>query len=125
MKSSIISGPQVVKPESYTLGAQQAIAAPTFYFANNHGAGVAMVSQPSQRQENNGQQLPHKTYPTQAVPLPPQFVNPTSFPVYQSPRVYTQQASFSLISHDIIFSLISHGIENNPNTLVLNLIYLC
>ncbi|XP_046845770.1 cAMP-regulated phosphoprotein 21-like isoform X2 [Xenia sp. Carnegie-2017] len=84
-------GPQVVKPESYTLGAQQAIAAPTFYFANNHGAGVAMVSQPSQRQENNGQQLPHKTYPTQAVPLPPQFVNPTSFPVYQSPRVYTQQ----------------------------------
>ena len=90
----LILGGQVVGPDSFQVsstGVQQGIS-PTFFFPNQASpAGPAYQSQPAARQQTPPLQQPQGGIPSQVIPMAAPFVNPTSFPVFQSPRVYSKQ----------------------------------
>ena len=73
------------------VGMQQNVPA-TFFFPNQPTpAGPTYQNQPAPRQPTPPLQQSQGSFTNQVQPMAAQFVNPTTFPVFQSPRVYNQQ----------------------------------
>lgn len=84
--------------QSSTVGMPQGIT-PTFFFPANQPAPASPTYQSqSARQATPPLQQSQGGFPAQVLPIATQFVQPTTFPVFQPPRIYNQQVTLASLN---------------------------